>query len=501
MKKKHFVFFVSAALLSILITSSSALATGFMLGGNELRLLGYVTQNVNYGLHDNYDTNRGLNNLLTTIFAEAQYVANPVSFYVSGKLNVDWAYQYNHNDDDWNDKLFSKSKDALNVDDKYWQLLNEAHITYTPGDFRFRLGKQIVVWGQIDAQRLMDQINPVDQRRGFTDVEFETSIIPIWLLDAEYHAPISLGIVQSPGVQFVFNPNADFIPDQGINTGNDAGGIWAPNIEVQLPFPPFDARLGSNPTKLHEPDRWNKEGFEYALKFDAIIFNSLVTLNGFYGRENSPVELPAGFPSFTTASDGVALMHTPMEGYYARQKFVGFTFGRDITFFRPSFLGGVAPILNVEAMYAFDTSFATADPINPTIIKTDEIRYALQLDWKVKIPALNRTNYISIEPQFIQRRLRDYPKAGINTVSENNNMVTFLARTYYFNQKLQPFFLIVRDLTNDANFIKCFLQYSPNNTWSYTIGGNFLNGDRKGAGFDVFNNKDHVFFKINYQWG
>jgi hypothetical protein len=39
--------------------------------------------------------------------------------------------------------------------------------TWTPGDFLFRVRKQIVRWGETDGFRLMDQINPLDQRRGF----------------------------------------------------------------------------------------------------------------------------------------------------------------------------------------------------------------------------------------------------------------------------------------------------------------------------------------------
>ena len=44
----------------------------------------------------------------------------------------------------------------------YWQLLKEVHLTWTPKNFNFRVGKQIVVWGETDGFRLMDQINPLD---------------------------------------------------------------------------------------------------------------------------------------------------------------------------------------------------------------------------------------------------------------------------------------------------------------------------------------------------
>ncbi len=36
----------------------------------------------------------------------------------------------------------------------------------TNNQFYFRVGKQIVQWGETDGFLLMNQINPIDQRRG-----------------------------------------------------------------------------------------------------------------------------------------------------------------------------------------------------------------------------------------------------------------------------------------------------------------------------------------------
>lgn len=502
MRKKHLAFYVSIALLSIAITSVSAMAASFMLGGEEARVLGYITQGLNYGWHDEYDTKKGVKNALTTIFAEGAWSSHPVSVYMSGKLNVDWTYQIYDNNDEWNDKLFSESKSNLNIDDEYWQLLNEMHVTVTPGNVKARLGKQLVVWGQTDFFRLMDQINPQDNRRGFSDVEFADTLIPIWLATAEYHAPTLIGPVEDLGIQFVFNPNADFIPDQSPKLGNDEGGVWAPNLEVPLGGPyPFDyARLGSSPTTLEEPEEWDEEGFEYGVKLEGVVYDALFTLNGFYGRENAPVLLPAGPPTTTIASDGRMLFHAPMQGYYARQKFAGFTASRHLPFLRISSLGGVAPTLNLESIYVFDGVFTTADAVNPTIGESDEIRWAATLDWKWKIPFLNERNFISFGAQYTQRILLDYPEAEINGLKDFNEIATLSARTTYFNEKLMPVVYWMHDITNEADYIKCQLTYTHNSNWSYILGANFLGGREKGAGFEAFENKDEAFFKITYQW-
>jgi hypothetical protein len=91
-----------------------------------------------------------------------------------------------------------------------------------------RAGKQIVVWGETDGFRLMDQINPLDQRRGFADVEFESTIIPIWLMRLNYSPKLNSDWLLDLGFEFTFNPNAEFIPNQDILPGNDMEGSGRP---------------------------------------------------------------------------------------------------------------------------------------------------------------------------------------------------------------------------------------------------------------------------------
>ena len=157
------------------------------------------------GLHNAYDTEAGLQSALMNLFMESEYRVLPeFKFYASGKFTVDWAYQLNAGRDSWEDKGFDKSRHRFNVDDRYWQLLNEAHVTWTPKNLFFRLGKQVVSWGEMDAYRIMDQINPLDSRRGFADVEFENTIIPIWLLRTEYYPRISTSWLQDFGLGIRF---------------------------------------------------------------------------------------------------------------------------------------------------------------------------------------------------------------------------------------------------------------------------------------------------------
>ena len=498
MKKRRFLITVIATMLVALLASPT-MARQFTVGGRPLNLFGYVTQGAALSLRgaDNYDTEQDLQGLLFNLFLEGDYkFTSNLKLYAAGMLTADWVYDIKHDDRSWDDKLFNKSRDNLYIDDEYWQLLKELHVTWTPGNFMFRVGKQIVGWGETDGFRLMDQINPLDQRRGMADVEFETSIIPIWLLRAEYFLRTDSTWFQDLGFEFIFNPNADFIPNQML-MGNDEGGIWSPNILIPL-GPGMDAHLGSANMNIEEPDSWS-EGHEFGFRLKGVVNDAFITLNYFYGIDDSPVtKMAAAPPSMGMASDGKPIIHANMEGYYPRFRFAGATFSRDITSLRASFLGGVAPVVRMEGFYGFDNTFATS--LN-TFEKSDELRWALGVDWKVKIPFLNPMAYFMVSPQFYHRKIMDYPTGySFANLQEDNYMTSLMMNTTYFHNKIVPMFFWLHDVNNHADMYKLQLTYDYSSEWHYTVGALFLNGQEPGNGFQIFENKDYIYFKISYKW-
>ena len=158
-------------------------ATEFNLGGKPASLMGYVDQGVtaNISREKSFDNKDGLNSAVFTALLEGEYKpATNLKVFMSGKLTADWIYPImsNNNNSEWKGKGFDQSRDELFVDTGWDKMLNEAYVTYSPGNFFLRVGKQIVGWGETDGFRLMDQINPVDNRRGLGDVEFENTHHP-----------------------------------------------------------------------------------------------------------------------------------------------------------------------------------------------------------------------------------------------------------------------------------------------------------------------------------
>jgi hypothetical protein len=486
----------------VFVLAGSVHGAELSLGGKPLNLFFYVTQGVGYGLHDDYDTKKGLQSATFNFLVEGDYAfTNQLKFYASGMFTADGAYVINRYSKDWNDRFFDKSRGYMYVDNEYWQFLKEAHITYTAPHFLFRLGKQLVVWGETDAFRLMDQINPLDESRGFADVEFESTLIPIWLLRAEYSMKPPCTWLQELGFQFIFNPNVTFIGNKQIRLGNDESGIWAPNARYEDPTVPFgEYRLGFADYHLEKPKSFNRDGYEYAFRVRGIIEDSVVTLNGFYGRDNVPVMRDTGrMPNFNFAPDGKLLIGPFLEGYYPLMKFVGMTFSRDIPALASEALGGVAPVIRLESFYAFNSTFATS--IN-TYEKSDEIRWALGVDWKVKVPWINSKAGIAISPQVYHRHIVDYPRGyEFSDLEKNNWQTTLSVSTPYLNAKLVPSVFWWRDINNRADFWRFQATYDYTYNWRVTVGAVLLDGSEKNKSFELFDNKDYLFLKLSYKWG
>lgn len=510
--KRKVLFGLCACALVVFMVHPALALKDIMIGGNPLTFMGYINQGVGYGLgDDNYSSMEEFQSFYFDFLLEAKYNLNPnMRIFVSGMLSSDWAYDILGDDSDWSDKGFGASRHRLAVDTDFRDLLQEAHITWDVGNFSTRIGKQIVKWGQTDSIRLMDQINPVDQRRGITDVEFESSILPIWLAKFEYFFQPDSAWLQDLGFEFIFNPNADFVADQEIMFGNDASGIWSPDVEVPI-GPGMFAHLGSFDTVLDDPDDWDSDYYEYALRIKAVINDMFLTLNYFYGIDNIPVLLPVPAPPRVTLNgfDNKPVIHPAYTGKFHRFRLIGGTFTRDFENLNISMLGGVGPVLRLEAFYGFDNTFAGMPGGIPGTEEHDEFRYAIGVDWKIKVNWLNPRAYFMISPQFSHRKVLDYPSgyelnqdSTTKPVREDTYQSTLLINTSYFHNKLVPQFVWVNNWTTEeeGRFYILQLKYEHSSSLNFTLGTVFFNGDVPTQGFEPFDEKDHAYFTVRYKF-
>jgi hypothetical protein len=372
----------------------------------------------------------------------------------------------------------------------------------------------------------MDQINPLDSRRalGLNDIEFDYTPIPIWLIRSEYHPGISTKWLQDLAFEFVFNPNADDINDLGVPLGNDEAGIWAPNIRIPDPTAPLgEVRVGSAISDIKSPSHFNHKGYEYAFRVKGVVWDTMITLNAFYGRENSPIVKFADptnpFPVVRVLPEGQVILHPGFEGHYPRSRFFGATASRDIPFLKAAFLGNVAPVFRVEGFYAYKNSFTDvlSAPVSLNEIrKFDEIRLALNIDWKVKIRLLNQRANFFINPQVYYRGVRhtggpqDWFDTALTRVGKHNLTTTLYIDTVYLNARLRPSFFWIHDWEFNSDYFLPQVMFDWSYNWRVTLGaliwaGKKLPGWENGSfksnnGFELFKHKDQIFFRLTYRW-
>ena len=501
MKKRKMLFlYVVISMIWGLSMVSPALSVDLDIAGETVNFMGYLNQSVYYGLRDKYDSQQGFNSIVTQANAEATYMPNSnFRVFLSGALDADWAYSILDGDDDWEKKQFDESEDRLQFLDDWQDILDEANVTWANDKFFFRVGKQIVQWGQMDGYLITNLINPIDQRRGISDVEFESTIIPIWLLRGEYNANFDNAWLTGMGVQLVVDPAFKFRGNELMLAGNQAQGVWAPNINAG------PLHLGAIDFDIEEPDDFDEDYFTYGLRLRGFIKDSIVDFLFYYGRDRDFVSTTYGTSVEVSPYDGKGILHLKNRGYYPRFKFIGGTFTKELTGLSASFLGGVAPVLRLEGLYAFDSTYANT--LGTKLYETDEIRAAIGIDWKVKVPFLNAKKFISISPQYYYQKIVNYPTDGSllmqrNTMAgnfyEDNHKGIVVMRTDYYNGKIQPTVVVNYDFSNYSGMaiIKC--AYVPSYKWSYTLGTTMFFADRIGRGFEPLDNKDHIFFTVGY---
>lgn len=498
--------FLSLLLFGNAILISSAAAHDVQLWGKPLNIHGYLSQSMGFGIAgEHFDNQKRFQSAIVQGLIEATYEPERhIRMFLSGKLNADWAYQVPHGST-WRKKGFNKSRDRLYVFDSTKDLLNEANVTWHRDSFYLRVGKQIVRWGETDGFRLMDRINPVDQRRGLADVEFENTILPIWLVRTEYAVPVLPAWLQTLSFQGIFNPHVQFRPNEGIQLGNSVSGIWAPNVTAALGgrYPLDFAHIGSADELIVEPK--GAKGYEYALRAKGAVRDTTVTLNYYYGRDKDPVTRVNGpFRTDRSPYDGRLIIHPNIKGFYPVLRFAGGTVATDIDPLQSTAIGGVAPVFRLEAFYAFGSTF-TSNRQN-MFNHHDEIRWAAGADWKVKIPLLNPFASFTISPQFFHRRIIGYPDndtltgPGGEPVRKNNYQSSLMISTGYLNNKIQPSVFWLRNWSERADFYRFQVTYDWSHHWRYTAGTLFFNGAKKERSFDVFSHKDQAYFTVNYRF-
>lgn len=220
--------------------------------------------------------------------------------------------------------------DARDVEDlgyynQFKDYLRELYVDIKYNKWKFRIGKQQVVWGKIDGGRVMDFINPEDYREGleWAGDDWEYSRIPLWMLNVQYYAN---WFGQGNHIQFLWMPDFEYNKtwtapmESGTYNWPDRVGPLAPwsfnqpefrigGVGVQLPpgAPPFPSGGGydTSPGEIiipvfesrDKPTDWKISDSSFAVRFGMLVNGWDIRLAYAYMHSYNPyIKLVDAFP-------------------------------------------------------------------------------------------------------------------------------------------------------------------------------------------------------------
>ncbi len=248
-----------ACILSAVLFSVSASAQEFDLGG-EINA-SFATEGDDFV------------KTLIEIMPELEYVsANDMSFVGSFRVRVDGVDRLAPGSPPY--ESYEPISRPLTLGDYTTAELRDFYIRTVVGDVDLRLGKQQIVWGQLDGYKLLDQVNPQSFQE-FTLEDFDQSRIGLWSVSAEFQ-------VSSTDVQFVYSPDTTVsdLPEQ-----DGLFAFRAPRFRFGLPY----STGGNTPSlEIEKPHNPFKHGV-YAARISKYVDGWDLAFVGLTGLDHTPV--------------------------------------------------------------------------------------------------------------------------------------------------------------------------------------------------------------------
>jgi len=332
---------------------------------------------------------------------------------------------------------------------RFFAQSKEAYLLYGGDDFDFRIGQQQIVWGKTDGLRMLDIINPLDNREFILD-DFLDSRIGLWSARLNWYT--DMGGTDSE-FEFVVVPDAR--PMELAPTGSR----WAYALPATPPGVALATQTGSKPG-------WRPSDIEAGIAWRANISGWDLSLNWFYGWKDAPNMLKKLTPGLLTFTPKYHHMHTA-GGSFSN------AFGGMVL--RGELAANIGETINKTGI-----THATS------VAKTTTLNASLGIDY-------NKNNW-RISPQFFIRYLPQWD----NSIAEDqaSGFASLMIATDYLNEKLKPEFIALFDWAGGSWMLRPKLAYEINDQLIARTGLDLFGG---GVGFfGQFDHNDRVFTELEY---
>ncbi len=335
-----------------------------------------------------------------------------------------WWYEASmHLDDELRRNVPYRTRDEYmspqNFDD---DVLNEAYFDFIKGPWQIRAGKQIVVWGNLDVDRVADVVNAMDFRHSMFGIdkweEFKRGVTMVRIFyQSELPGDLRFEVIVNPGD---FKGNL-FPMTEGLHYGPDAWELEKSQYKLNpdgtraLPYADFGYAHYVGEKIRSDAPGWNRKNWELGFKISGYTWNWDWSLLYYDHINKDPVADPAALNRwaggyFLYGAFGPPLpypsYHTEKVFKYKRSQIVGGTLERELLSGGPMFRGA---ILTFEWFYEIGT------PLNKTgsdelvgdnqgmgagyIVRRDIIGGACKLYQKINIPGFTNS-FIATGKQF-----------------------------------------------------------------------------------------------------
>jgi hypothetical protein len=459
---------------------------------NKLALDGYLQNQTSYRLHDTAGLVSGENRFVL----EVDYKPfSFLSFYGSWRTIYDPIYDL-ASDHSRFSKNFGKYEDEIELENKFRALYADVRA----GDFSFRVGRQQIVWGESDGLRLMDIINPLDERRQFFARDFSDIRIPLYALKAIYNIDTTSNFF----LELVYIPH---FKKNEIDSGDPVlsprtNGPWS----IPLPPPAFaPGPFGPIPLvpiiEKESRNHWFGHNQQYGGRLAREIAGWFVTLNFFSGIQQDPSvrfrrAIPVWIPP-NTPPNPPSLVQLDLKQHFFRQNVAGFTFNKAF---------GLWVLRGEFATYIDEPVIQLDQSKEPDMVTKKTRQHSMiGFDNKTWIRFLNPEQMMSFSGQlFHYYTFNHEPTLAEGPYQQKLRAHWFAAtlkiNTEYYNGRIAPEVLIVKDISNRGWYIKPRVEFKFGDHWRPEIGALVFSGKKFTLPFGVMDDKDEIYFRLKYQF-
>lgn len=355
-------------------------------------------------------------------------------------------------------------------------IVKELYFDYSPiNQLKFRLGKQVLTWGEADGLRLMDMINPQDLRRGYLTRDLEDRKEGLWMLRADYDIP---GFEKSHTyVEFLW------IDDFKLSQIAPGGAAWAPAAPEWLNGQ-FAALAGLGLTPVIEDNKRNRtlKNSRYGAKLSSNVAGADVSLNYLYSYGDA-----ATF-NFNGVGPGGTFN---LAQNYPFTNLVGATINYDT---------GMG-VLRGEFSYEFDKPFQNVSMPDWTE-KSDYFKGMIGFDYNLIFPGFNKDRSFFISGQIFDFHIMDHNQNIINipygyNIKKDETIATLMVNTGFLSDSITPQMFVAYDASYNQWWIQPSLGLKFGTWWRVDTGANWFEGkNSQRLPFGAFKNDSTAFLQV-----